>query len=124
MWHYHHPLLGCNMAANQETLLGYALDGFPIYGPLPGTKSDVDFVLDKCNGRASQDGAYRYHVRNLAHGILDDCGKPKEYRSLLYALCFYHAIVQDRRKFGPLGWSILYDFAQTDISPCTLQLRI
>jgi dynein heavy chain len=61
---------------------------------------------------------------SFTDAMLDDCEKPKEYRSLLYALCFYHAIVQDRRKFGPLGWNILYDFAQSDISICTLQLRI
>ena len=65
MWHYHHPLFGCNMAANQETLLGYALDGYPIYGPLSGPKMRVDDVLDKCNGRALEDGTYRYHVRTL-----------------------------------------------------------
>ena len=66
MWHYHHPFFGCNMAANQETLLGYALDGYAIYGPLAGTKDDVDAILDKCNGRALADGSYRYHVRSLA----------------------------------------------------------
>jgi hypothetical protein len=66
MWHYHHPLLGCNMAANQETLLGYALDGYPLYGPLSGTKMQVDNILDKCNGRTLEDGTYRYHVRTLA----------------------------------------------------------
>jgi len=66
MWHYHHPLVGCNVAANQETLLAYALDGFPIYGPLSGSKDEVDALLDKCNGRALEDGTYRYHVRSLA----------------------------------------------------------
>ena len=66
MWHYHHPIMGCNMAANQETLLGYALDGFGIYGPLSGSKEEVDAILDKCNGRSLEDGSYRYHVRTLA----------------------------------------------------------
>ena len=66
MWHYHHPIIGCNMAANQETLLGYALDGFGIYGPLSGSKEEVDAILDKCNGRSLEDGSYRYHVRTLA----------------------------------------------------------
>ena len=56
--------------------------------------------------------------------FLEDCSKPKEWRSLLFCLCFYHAVVQDRRKFGSLGWNIAYDFAQSDLSICTLQLRI
>ena len=62
MWHYHHPILGCNNAANQETLFGYAADGFPIYGPFSGSKADVDDIIDKCNGQA---GSYRYHMRTL-----------------------------------------------------------
>eukprot|EP00961_Rhodomonas_salina_P202306 2728551-Rhodomonas_salina.1 len=56
--------------------------------------------------------------------FLEDCSKPKEWRQLLYCLCFFHAIVQDRRKFGPLGWNISYDFAQSDLSICTLQLKL
>ena len=42
-------------------LLGYAMDGFPIYGPL-----DDDDVgdLDACNG-ITVDGNYQYHVRTL-----------------------------------------------------------
>uniref|UniRef100_W5K6M6 Dynein axonemal heavy chain 10 n=1 Tax=Astyanax mexicanus TaxID=7994 RepID=W5K6M6_ASTMX len=48
---------------------------------------------------------------------LMSCPHPA-YRSLVYVLAFFHAVVQERRKYGKIGWNVPYDFNESDFLVC------
>ena len=45
--------------------------------------------------------------------MLESCPHPA-YKSLVYVLAFFHAVVQERRNYGKLGWNVAYDFNESD----------
>ncbi|CAL1680177.1 unnamed protein product [Lasius platythorax] len=55
---------------------------------------------------------------NMRPQILESCSHPL-YKHLIYVLVFYHAVIQERRRYGKIGWNIKYDFNESDFNVCT-----
>ncbi|CAH2045643.1 unnamed protein product, partial [Iphiclides podalirius] len=59
---------------------------------------------------------------NFSQETLEMCSKEAEFKSVLFALCYFHAVVAERRKFGPQGWNRVYPFNFGDLTICVYVL--
>ena len=68
-YHYHVEPVRLTEKYGQDALLGFLLDGFPVYGPKEGTKTLTNADLDIYHGHtlATKEfpaGIYHYHITN------------------------------------------------------------
>ena len=53
-----------------------------------------------------------------------ECSRSHAFKKLLFGACFFHSLVLERKKFGPLGWNVKYEWNDTDINTSTKWLRL
>jgi dynein heavy chain len=80
--------------------------------PITFLQMSIKFTNEPPQGmKAGLKRTYAWFTQDM----LDMSPRP-QYKPLLYGLAFLHSIVQERRKFGPLGWNIPYEFNQSDLA--------
>jgi len=59
-------------------------------------------------------GLFKTFTTIITQDFLDKIEHPS-WRALVFTICFLHSIVIERRKFGPLGWCVPYEFNNSDL---------
>eukprot|EP00937_MAST-01D_sp_MAST-1D-sp2_P002352 g2352.t1 len=91
--------------------------------PLPYMRNIPESLLQSCIKVANEAPSdlksnLRSAWSHFSQDRIEQCTKPGEFKCCLFALCFFHACVLGRRKFGQQGWSRAYSFNTGDLSIC------
>jgi len=93
------------------------IDNFPI-GIL---QRSVKVVSEPPNGLKLN---LRATYSKLAEDALSESECAHEaYAPLMFNLAFFHAVVQERRKYGRIGWNVNYDFNESDLGACMIIIK-
>eukprot|EP01019_Chilodonella_uncinata_P004382 GABU01005273.1.p1 GENE.GABU01005273.1~~GABU01005273.1.p1 ORF type:complete len:615 (-),score=248.04 GABU01005273.1:5-1747(-) len=89
----------------------------------PTMKIIPEPILQKCIKVANEAPAdlkanMRRAYAQFSQDKIDRSSKKNEYKSILFALCYFHAVVSGRKKFGSQGWSRVYNFNDGDLTIC------
>eukprot|EP00927_Polykrikos_kofoidii_P045594 TRINITY_DN39630_c0_g1_i1.p1 TRINITY_DN39630_c0_g1~~TRINITY_DN39630_c0_g1_i1.p1 ORF type:complete len:2263 (+),score=448.81 TRINITY_DN39630_c0_g1_i1:88-6789(+) len=114
-----------------EVIEEFSHESFRIYlsseppGPMQGPLWDTipEPILQRCIKVADEAPAdlksnLRRAYSKFSQDSIDECTKPKEFKAILFALCFFHALISGRIKFGAGGWSKKYPFNDGDLTIC------
>lgn len=91
---------------------------------LPTMQIIPESILQRCikvSNEAPSDlkANMRRAYAHFSQEKIDRSSKKNEYKSILFALCYFHAVVSGRKKFGSQGWSRVYNFNDGDLTICS-----
>ncbi|KAE8744396.1 hypothetical protein FOCC_FOCC009000 [Frankliniella occidentalis] len=79
--------------------------------PIPILQAGIKMTTEPPKG-------LKANLKRLYHSMTENtfaaCKHAAKYKKLLFGLCFFHAILIERKKFQQLGWNIVYSFNDSD----------
>eukprot|EP00929_Paragymnodinium_shiwhaense_P038463 TRINITY_DN20312_c0_g2_i5.p1 TRINITY_DN20312_c0_g2~~TRINITY_DN20312_c0_g2_i5.p1 ORF type:complete len:4212 (-),score=1387.32 TRINITY_DN20312_c0_g2_i5:193-12828(-) len=94
----------------------------PVF-PVPVLQSGVKITNEPPKGlKANVSRTFQ----DINEDIYESCasGPSATFKKLLFGLAFFHAVILERRKFGPIGWNIPYEWMDTDFQISREQCRM
>ena len=105
-----------NSSSAEDTNLGFRLylTSMPTtYFPISVLQNGIKLTTEPPRGIKAN---LRRAFADINEEFLGSCNKgAKVFHKMIWGLAYFHAIVLERRKFGPLGWNIRYEFNDSDL---------
>jgi len=80
--------------------------------PVPILQKSIELTNEPPSGlKANLKRAYL----NFTEAIWENSSKQSEFKAIIFALCFFHSVACERRKFGPMGWNRAYPYNPGDL---------
>jgi dynein heavy chain, axonemal len=92
----------------------------PVF-PVPVLQSGIKLTNEPPKGLKANLKRTFLEVDDKAY---EECSKPREYKKMLFALAYFHAVILERRKFGAIGWNICYEWMNSDFFISQAQLKM
>ena len=80
--------------------------------PVPVLQNGIKLTNEPPRGLKA--GIFRTLTDLGAARYEEDFSKGFQYRKLVFALAFFHSVILERRKYGPLGWNVRYSWMNSD----------
>ena len=91
------------------------------YFPIPILQNGVKLTIEPAKGIQSN---LLRSLNALSEERISQSNKPETLKKILFSLCMFHAVVQERRKFGSLGWNFKYEFSDSDLETSIKTIEI
>merc|ERR1712136_84613 len=92
----------------------------PIF-PVPVLQSGIKITNEPPKGLKANLGRT---FQDITPETYEGCTKSREFKKLLFSLAFFHAAILERRKFGPIGWNIPYEWMDSDFQVSREQVQM
>jgi dynein heavy chain len=89
--------------------------------PVAILQSGIKIVNEPPRGLANN---LRGTFLDISQDYYDSCSKSHAFKKLFFGLAFFHAAIQERRRFGPIGWNIPYEWMNSDLIVSKMQLKL
>lgn len=72
--------------------------------PVPVLQSGIKLTNEPPRGIKA--GLFRTFTDLGSEKYEEDFNKSFQYKKLVFALAFFHSVILERRKYGPIGWNV------------------